>query len=193
MESETVREMRLHIYTVYKRTGLCEYRKVGGVATKMRAILVFHWNIYCYSEWREMEIQRVCRRERRKLRGKRCVFSTTCRLDWRPFFGQWGECSHRPGSTLTHTNDRSACALYCNNTVPFHSTDHTYHTNHNARTHAYAIFQRSPSVSLFLFISHTHTHRHTRRSLTNVGTDAPHQTAVALCSLHTSGETEEYR
>lgn len=32
-------------YTAYKRTGLCEYGKVGGVATKMRAFFVFHWNI----------------------------------------------------------------------------------------------------------------------------------------------------
>lgn len=84
--------------------------------------------------WREIEIQRVCRRERERIRGIRCGFSTTCRLDWRPSCGQWGECSHRPGSTLTQTNDKSLLALYRSNTLPFHFTDCTYHTDQNAHT-----------------------------------------------------------
>lgn len=82
--------------------------------------------------WREIAIQRVRRRERERMRGKRCVFSTTCRLDWWPSYGQWGECSHRPGSALTHAEDKSLLALYCNNTLPFHSTNCTYHTDQNA-------------------------------------------------------------
>lgn len=55
------REAYACIYAVHKRTGLCEYEKMGGVAAKMRGFLVTG----TYNrQWREMEIQRVCRRER---------------------------------------------------------------------------------------------------------------------------------
>lgn len=140
--------------------------------------------------WGEIERQRVHRREKERISEKRCVFSTTCRLDRQPSCGQWGECSHRPGSALTQTNDKSAFALYRNNTLPFHSTNRTYHTNHSAHTCICTFPARSVCLSFFpsffYLPTYSHVHTHISRALTNVGTDAPHQTVVALCSLRTS-------
>ena len=85
-----------------------------------------------------------------------------------------------PGSALTQTNDKSALALYCNNTLPFHSTDRTYHTDHSA--HARIRFSHPSSarrLPLSFFSSlfknrahtdpcaHTHTHTHTNREKLN--------------------------
>lgn len=130
----------------------------------------------------QIELQKVCRREGEGIKERRCVCSTTCNLNWQPSCGQWGEQSRHPGSALTQTNDKSAFALYWNNTLPFQSNDCSYHTNHNAHT-------RIDTFAVCFFLSHIPpTHTHTRRSLTNVGTDAPHQTALALCSLRNSRE-----
>lgn len=132
-------------------------REDGGNSRKADGLLGILTGTY-NRWWREIEIQRARRRERERIRGKRCVFSTTCGLDWRPSCGQWGECSHRPGSALTQTNDKSLLALYCSNTLPFHFTDCTYHSDQNARTrtHSSSVLRLSPFA---LKIAHTHAHR----------------------------------
>lgn len=78
-----------------------------------------------------------------------------------------------PGSALTQTNDKSALALYCNNTLPFHSTDRTYHTDHIAHTRirfshpssARRLFLLFPS--LFKNRARTHSRAHTHREKLN--------------------------
>lgn len=116
------------------------------------------------------------RREKERISEERCVFSTTCRLDRRPSCGQWGERSHRPGSTLTQTNDKSAFALYRNNTLPFHSTNRTYHTNHSAHTCIRTFPACSVCLSffpLFLLLTHIQSCTHTRTH--------PHQQRLNKC------------
>lgn len=129
--------------------------------------------------WREIETQKVHRGERGRIRGKRCVFSTTCRLDRQPSCGQWGECSHRPRSALTQTNDKSALALYCNNTLSFHSTDCTYHTDQNARARTRRSAPRA-SVSHFATLTHTHIRTHWEK-LNKCGNRCP--TSDCSCPL----------
>lgn len=83
MESEAFREAHIHICPVHKRTGLCEYGKDGGNNRKDKGLLAILTGTY-NRWWREIEKQSVRRRERERITGKRCVFSTTCILDWRP-------------------------------------------------------------------------------------------------------------
>lgn len=122
----------------------------------------------------QIELQKVCRREGEGIKERRCVCSTTCSLNWQPSCGQWGEQSRHPGSALTQTNDKSAFALYWNNTLPFQSNDCSYHTNHNAHT-------RIDTFAVRFFLSHippTHTHQ---KKLNKCGNRCP--TSDCTCPL----------
>lgn len=160
------RERSTHMCTLHKRTGLFEYRKRN--RSRWNQGLLGIPTRRCNRWWSEIQIQRESRRETERIRGKRRVFSTTCRLDWWPSCGQWGESGRRPGSGLTQTNDKSALALYCSNILPFRSTDRTYHTNHSACTCIRFHVLPPLSICLPLFwnrsLTHTcaRTHTHTR-------------------------------
>lgn len=95
----------------------------------------------------------------------------------------------RPGSALTQTSDKSALALYCGNTLPFHSTKRSYHTSHGAQARMFLVaattlhFSLSlpPSISIKSTQNDVDTHTHTHRE--QMWEQMPHISgAVALCS-----------
>ena len=155
MEGESVQRWA---YMYARRTGgqVCVKmgRRGGGHRRKGEGLLGIPTGTY-NRWWREIEIQRARRGERERAGGKRCVFSTTCSLDWRPSCGQWGERSHRPRVSInTDQWQVGTCPLLQQHlAVPLHRP-HISHRSQRARTHTlFAPFQRSPSASLFFFLS----------------------------------------
>lgn len=87
MESEAFREAYTYLHCAQEDRTVWMWGDGGGGSGEDEGLLGIPTGTY-NRWWREIEIQRVRRRERERITGKRCVFSTTCRLDWRPSCGQ---------------------------------------------------------------------------------------------------------
>lgn len=174
--------------TEHKRTGLCEYGRNSRKDEGLLGILTGAPNRW----WRAIEMQREHRRERgvnKRRRNVRLRQHLQIRLAAILRSMRWA----RPPPWVSINTDQwqvGTCPLLQQHLVVPHHRLHLSHRSQRtgARAYTFALSQRSPSVSRSL----RKPHARTGRSLTNVGTDAPHQTAVGPCSLRASRETEEY-